>query len=175
MSAKCLWCCLWRGSQPCASLCSDGVTCYQCFCSSPHCCRGQNRPCQCQSPNGPLPTTAFSRGFLRLECNSKEMVLELERSAAQSPLPSLTHVVLWYHLTFSGHQQSVPALSSSLFIEAGELRLSLYIPVVSLFSSSPLVVEVLFPKVLSGCCSLGKVKVLFCKKGTTVFSLSWKK
>lgn len=35
-------------------------------------------PCQCQCPDGPLPTTAFSRGFLRLECKSKGMVMELE-------------------------------------------------------------------------------------------------
>lgn len=90
------------------------------------------------------------------------------------PLPSVPHVVLWYHLTLPGLDQPVPVSSSSLFMEVIELRLSLYIPVVSLFFSSPLVFEVLFPKVLSGCFSLGKVQVLFYNKGITVFSLSWK-
>lgn len=181
MSAKCLWCCLWGGSQPCASLSSDGVTCYQYSCSSIHCCSGQKGrgPSPCQYPDGPLSTTAFFRGSLRLECNSKEMVVELGRSAAQSPLPMVllppvTHVVLLYHLTLSGHQQPVPVSSSSWVMVVAELRLNLYILVVSLFSSSLLVFEVLFPKVSTGYCSLGKVQILFYNKGITVFNLSWK-
>lgn len=134
-------------------------------------------PCQCQCPDGPLPTTAFSRGFLRLECKSKGMVMELEicciapsaRAASPFSHPWCSDTTL---PSLAVSNLSVPVWSSSLFMEVAELRLNLYILVVSLFSSSSLVVEVLFPKVLSGCCSLGKMQVLF--SGITAFSLSWK-
>lgn len=77
-------------------LSSDGVTCYQYFCSSPHCCGGQKRkkPKPLQVPMSwltPCPPQHFSGGFSGLECSSTEMVLELKGSAADSPLPMLPH------------------------------------------------------------------------------------
>lgn len=162
---------------------SDGVTCYQYFCSPPHCCSGQKR----KRPKPlPVPTSwptlcppqCFPGGFSGLECSSTEMVLELERSAVESPLlmlprPPATLVALRYHLTFPGHQQSVPVSSSSLSMEVAEVRLNLYFTVVSFSSSYSLVAEVPFSKVLSGCCTLKKVQVLiYNNEGITVYSLS---
>lgn len=106
------------------------------------------------------------------------MALEMERSAAESPLlmlprPPATLVALRYHLTLPGHQQSVPVSSSSLRMEVAEVSLNLYITVVSFSSSSSLVAEVPFPKVLSGCCTLKKVQVLiYNNEGITIYSLS---
>lgn len=153
---------------------SDGVTYYQYFCSSTHCCGGQKR----KRPKPlPVPMTwltlclpqHFPGGFSGLERSSTEMVLKLERSAAESPLLMLPHppatlVALWYHLTLPAHQQSVPISSSSLLMEVAELRLNLYVRAVSFPSSCPLVDEVPFPKALSSCCSLERVQVLIYNK-----------
>lgn len=130
-------------------------------------------PCQCRCPDGPLPITAFSRGFLRLECNSTEMVVELERSAAHasSPLSSTCGALIPPYPPWpSGN---CPCLLQ-LLVHGGHRAQTQPLHSCSLFSSSPLVVEVLFPQVLSGCFSLGKVQVVFYNKGITVFSLSWK-
>ena len=155
---------------------SDGVTCYQYFRSSPHCWHKQKRkrpkplPVPMSWPT-PCPPQRFPGGFSGLECSSTEMVLELERSAAESPLLMLPHTLI---PPYPHWPSAVPVSSSSLLTEVAELRLNLYIIVVYFSSSSPLVDEVPFPKALRGCCSLEKVQVLiYNNDGITIFSLSW--